>query len=222
MTQDLVIKICGIKTREMAEHVAAAGADMIGFAHFEKSPRHLPLEAVAALAGALEGRIETVVLMVDPDDRLLDLAAATGVDWLQLHGHESVERVAEAGTRTGRKILKVLPIGGSADVARLPEYHAVADRLLLDAKPPRNATRPGGLGKTFDWSLLETLDRSIPFMLSGGLTIDNVADAVETVRPFGIDVSSGVERIKGEKDAELVTAFIARARAAQARQEKAL
>ncbi|WP_404400688.1 phosphoribosylanthranilate isomerase [Pelagibacterium halotolerans] len=215
MTRNLMIKICGIKTREMAEHVVAQGADMIGFAHFEKSPRHLPLETIAALAGALSGRIETAILLVDPDDALLDLAAATGVDWLQLHGHESVARVAEAGTRTGKKILRALPIGSAEDVARVPEYHAVADRLILDAKPPQSATRPGGLGEVFDWSLLETLDPSIPFMLSGGLTIDNVADAVATVRPFGLDVSSGVERVKGEKDAGLVTEFIARARAAQ-------
>lgn len=215
MAQNLVIKICGIKTRAMAEHAIAQGADMVGLVNFEKSPRHIPLETISALAGALAGRIETTILLVDPDDAALDKAAATGVNWLQLHGHESVERVVAAKARTGMKILKALPVGTAADVARIPDYHAVADRLILDAKPPRDATRPGGLGAVFDWTLLETLDRSIPFMLSGGLTIDNVVSAVEMVRPFGLDVSSGVERTKGEKDAGLISAFISRARAAQ-------
>lgn len=215
MAHHLVIKICGVKTRAIAEHVIAQGADMMGLVNFEKSPRYIPLEAITELAGAVAGRIETAILLVDPDDALLDKAAATGVDWLQLHGHESVARVTEAKARTGKKIIKALPIGNAADVVRVSDYHAVADRLILDAKPPKDAMRPGGLGTVFDWSLLETLDRSIPFMLSGGLTIDNIASAVETVRPFGLDLSSGVERTRGEKDPALITEFIARARAAQ-------
>ncbi len=125
-------------------------------------------------------------------------------------------RTADIRERSGLKIIKALPVGDEKDVRFAPTFRTVSDRLILDAKPPKDATRPGGLGKAFDWSLLEALDPSLPFMLSGGLDIDNVSQAVRTVRPFGLDVSSGVEREKGVKDAGLITAFISRAREAAA------
>lgn len=209
-----LIKICGISTPEILAHVIAHGADMAGFVHFPKSPRHLPLESIAALAGAARETIETVILLVDPDDDLVAAAAATGVGWLQLHGGESPRRVADVARLAQRPVLKALPVGDAGDVARIRDYAGVARRLILDARPPRDATRPGGLGTAFDWSLLAALDPAVPFMLSGGLDADNVARAVQTLAPFGLDVSSGVESAPGIKDAALIADFIARARAA--------
>lgn len=208
------IKICGIKTPALLDHCVAEGADMVGFVHFAKSPRHLELNAISNLIAAAQGQIATAILLVDPDDALVKAAAGTGVGWLQLHGTESPDRVAEVKALTGLPVIKALGIGNQADVAAVAPYHIVADRLILDAKPPADADRPGGLGAVFDWSLLKTLDRSIGFMLSGGLNCDNVADAVKAIRPAGLDVSSGVERERGEKSPELISRFIANARAA--------
>src|SRR5690606_31831551 len=129
-------------------------------------------------------------------------------------------RLADLSAR-GPKLLKALPVAGPADLAPIPAYASIAHRVLLDAKPPKDATRPGGLGTPFDWSLLDALDPAIPFMLSGGLDPDNVSAAIERVRPWGLDVSSGVERTRGEKDASLISLFIARARSAHNALEKA-
>ncbi|RDE09435.1 phosphoribosylanthranilate isomerase [Pelagibacterium lacus] len=208
-----VIKICGVTTPDILDHVIAEGADMVGFVHFARSPRHLEIERIAALVEHAGGRIETVVLLVDPDNDTVAAATGTGAAWLQLHGSEPKGRVADIRERSGLKIIKALPIGDASDVRQVPFYRPVCDRLLVDARPPKQADRPGGLGKVFDWSLLEALDPGLPFMLSAGLTIDNVARAVERVRPFGLDVSSGVERERGIKDEGLISQFIARARA---------
>lgn len=209
-----IIKICGVKTPDILDHVVAQGADMVGFVHFAKSPRHLDFDAIARLIARTGGGIETAILLVDPDNDTVAAAADTGVQWIQLHGSEPKGRVADIRERSGLKIIKALPIGGERDVRLAAPYRTVSDRLILDARPPRSATRPGGLGTVFDWTLLRALDPALPFMLSGGLTIDNVSQAVETVRPFGLDVSSGVEIEKGVKDAGLITAFITRAREA--------
>lgn len=209
-----IIKICGVKTPEILDHVIAQGTDMVGFVHFAKSPRHLDFDAIEKLIARAGNRIETAILLVDPDNDTVAAAANTGVKWLQLHGSEPKGRVADIRERSGLKIIKALPIGDEKDVKLVAPYRTVSDRLILDAKPPKSATRPGGLGTTFDWTLLEGLDRSLPFMLSGGLTIDNVSQAIRTVRPFGLDLSSGVEREKGVKDAGLITAFISRVREA--------
>lgn len=207
-----VIKICGVKTPDILDHVIAQGGDMVGFNAFPNSPRYIDFPVISNLVEKAAGRIDTVVLLVDPDDALIEAAAATGAGWLQFHGRETPERIAAIRAATGKRIIKALPIGGPDDIATVSSYTAIADRLILDARPPAGATRPGGLGATFDWSLLAGLDRTIPFMLSGGLDVDNVARAVREVRPFGLDTASGVEREKGVKDMGLISAFIANAR----------
>ena len=214
MAEPLVIKICGIKTASLLETVIDAGADMVGFMHFARSPRHVTIEQLADLIGAARGRIETSVVLVNPDNSCVAEVAALGPDWIQLHGPETPHRVEAIRAEAGVQVLKALPIGTADDVRHVADFAEVADRILVDAKPPKGADRPGGLGEAFDWSLLEALDPSVAFMLSGGLTPDTVADAIRTVRPFGVDVSSGVETAPGVKDKRLIEAFIRNARLA--------
>lgn len=214
MADPLIIKICGIKTPEILDATIAAGADMVGFMHFPRSPRHANIEQIGTLISQARGRIQTCVVLVNPDNSSVAEIAALGPDWIQLHGPETPHRVEAIRAEAGVEIMKVLPIGSAEDVAHVADFLEVADRILLDAKPPKGADRPGGLGETFDWSLLKALDPSIPFMLSGGLTPQTVADAIKTVRPFGVDVSSGVESAPGIKDKRLIEAFIRNARAA--------
>lgn len=214
MADPLIIKICGIKTFDMLDAAIAAGADMIGFMHFARSPRHVPIEMLAELISAARGQVDSCVVLVNPDNSCVAEVAALGPDWIQLHGPETPHRVEAIRAEAGVEIMKALPIGTAEDVAEVARFADIADRVLLDAKPPKNADRPGGLGESFDWSLLKALDPSVPFMLSGGLTPDNVAQAIRTVSPFGVDVSSGVERAPGVKDKRLIEAFIRNARAA--------
>jgi phosphoribosylanthranilate isomerase len=214
MAEPLIIKICGIKTPELLEATIAGGADMVGFMHFPRSSRHVSIEEIATLISEARGRIQTCVVLVNPDNSCVAEVAALGPDWIQLHGPETPHRVEAIRAEAGVEIMKALPIGSAEDVAHVADFLDVADRILLDAKPPKGADRPGGLGDTFDWALLKALDPSIPFMLSGGLTPQTVADAIRTVRPFGVDVSSGVESAPGIKDKRLIEAFIRNARAA--------
>jgi phosphoribosylanthranilate isomerase len=214
MADTPIIKICGIKTPEMLEVTIAAGAEMVGFMHFARSPRHATIEQIGTLISEARGRIQTCVVLVNPDNSCVAEVAALGPDWIQLHGPETPHRVEAIRAEAGVEIMKALPIGAAEDVAHVADFVDVVDRILLDAKPPKGADRPGGLGDTFDWALLKALDPSIPFMLSGGLTPQTVADAIRTVRPFGIDVSSGVESAPGVKDKRLIEAFIRNARAA--------
>jgi phosphoribosylanthranilate isomerase len=214
MAEPVVVKICGIRTLPILETAIEAGADMVGFMHFPRSPRHVDIDTLGSLISAARGRAETAVVLVNPDNTLVAQVAALGPDWLQLHGPESPRRVEAIRAEAGLTVIKALPIGGAEDVAAVAGYADIADRLLLDAKPPKQAERPGGHGIVFDWTLLGGLDPGVSFMLSGGLTPDNVGEAVRTVRPLGVDVSSGVETAPGEKDAGLVRAFIAAARAA--------
>lgn len=214
MADPLIVKICGIKTLDLLDATIAAGADMVGFMHFARSPRHVSIEELADLISAARGRIQSCVVLVNPDNSCVAEVAALGPDWIQLHGPESPHRVEAIRAEAGVEIMKALPIGGAEDVARVAEFAAVADRILLDAKPPKGADRPGGLGASFDWSLLEALDPSIPFMLSGGLTSENVAAAIRQVRPMGIDASSGLETAPGVKSKKLIEAFIRNARSA--------
>ncbi|KKC31502.1 phosphoribosylanthranilate isomerase [Devosia psychrophila] len=214
MADPLIIKICGIKTLEMLDVAIDAGADMVGFMHFVRSPRHVTIERLGTLISEARGRIETCVVLVNPDNSCVAEVAALGPDWIQLHGPETPHRVEAIRAVAGVEIMKVLPIGSADDVTHVASFVDVADRILLDAKPPKGADRPGGLGETFDWELLKALDPSIPFMLSGGLTPQTVAEAIKTVRPYGVDVSSGVESAPGVKDKQLIEAFIRNARSA--------
>jgi phosphoribosylanthranilate isomerase len=212
----LTVKICGLSTRETLDAALGAGADMVGFVFFPPSPRHIPFDTARELGALVQGRAKKVALTVDADDATFEAIVATlKPDILQLHGHERVERVALLKERFGLEVMKALPVETAADLAALPAYAAVCDRILFDARAPKHATRPGGLGATFDWHVLENLDLKLPFMVSGGLTAANVAEAVRVTRAGGVDVSSGVERAPGVKDPHLIERFIRAARATQ-------
>jgi len=211
----LLVKICGLTTPEALDVALEAGADMVGFVFFPPSPRNLGLAAARALGDRVEGRALKVALSVDADDALLAASiAALSPDLLQLHGRESADRVAAVKSRFHLPVMKAIPVAEAADLTAIATYAGVTDRLLFDARAPREATRPGGLGKAFDWRLLERLDPGLPFMLSGGLDAGNVAEALRITRAPGVDVSSGVERAPGEKDPVKIRAFISAARAA--------
>ena len=213
----LTVKICGLKAPEALDVALESGADMVGFVFFPPSPRHVGPEAARLLQMRVRGRAAKVALTVDPTDELLaDIIEALKPDWLQLHGSEQPERVAIIRSRFGLPVMKVLPIATRADLSPLREYANVADRLLFDARPPKEATRPGGLGTPFDWMLLKDIDAGVPFMLSGGLDPGNVAEALRITRAPGVDVSSGVERAPGVKDTNKIRAFIRAARKAEA------
>jgi len=214
LADPLIVKICGIKSEAILDAAIEAGADMVGFVCFPRSPRHLELDPIGELISLARGRAETCVLLVNPDNTLVAQVAALGPDWIQLHGPETPHRVAAIRDEAGIAILKVCHIGSAEDVKAVSGFAECADRLMLEAKPPKDATRPGGLGLTFDWTLLKALDPELSFMLSGGLTPDNVGNAIRTARPMGVDVSSGVESAPGVKDAGLIRAFIANARSA--------
>jgi phosphoribosylanthranilate isomerase len=212
----LLVKICGLSTRETLEVALDAGADMVGFVFFPPSPRHLSLEAGRDLGRQVKRRALKVALTVDADDATLDnIMDALSPDILQLHGKESVARLRDIKQRFGRPVMKAVPVATATDLAVLPGYVAVADRILFDARAPKDATRPGGLGAPFDWHLLENLDLKLPYMVSGGLHADNVAEALRVTRAGGVDVSSGIESTPGVKDPELIKAFIRAARAIQ-------
>lgn len=213
----LEIKICGIKDLAAMDAALEAGADLVGLVFFPPSPRNVSLQAGAELAARARGKALVAALIVDAEDVFVRLLAdKVGPDLLQLHGTETPERVAEVRKRFGIPVMKALPVAEAADLEALPAYAAVADRILFDARPPKDATRPGGHGRPFDWNLLARLERTKPIMLSGGLDPDNVAAAIETVRPDAVDVSSGVEQAPGVKDPEKIRAFVANARKAAA------
>ena len=212
----LIVKICGLSTRETLDVALDSGADMVGFVFFPPSPRHLALEVGRDLGQAVKRRAAKVALTVDADDATLaGVVEALQPDLLQLHGHETPARLREIKQKFGLPVMKALPVETSADLAVLPAYRDVADRILFDARAPKEATRPGGLGAVFDWHLLENLDLAVPFMVSGGLHAGNVAEAVRVTRAGGVDVSSGVERAAGIKDPEMIRAFIRAARATE-------
>jgi phosphoribosylanthranilate isomerase len=212
----LLVKICGLSARETLETALDAGADMVGFVFFPPSPRHVSLETGRDLGRQVKQRALKVALTVDADDSMLDnIMDALSPDIFQLHGQESVARLRDIRQKFGRPVMKAVPVATSADLAVLPGYAAVADRILFDARAPKDATRPGGLGAPFDWHLLENLELALPYMVSGGLHVGNVAEAVRLTRAGGVDVSSGVESAPGVKDPELIKAFIRAARATQ-------
>jgi phosphoribosylanthranilate isomerase len=212
----LIVKICGLSTRETLDVALDAGADMVGFVFFPPSPRHLSLETARELGKAAKHRAAKVALTVDADDQTLaNLVEALQPDLLQLHGGETVARLRDIKQKFGLPVMKAIAVETSADLATLPGYADVADRILFDARAPKEATRPGGLGAVFDWHVLEKLDLKLPFMVSGGLTAANVAEAVRLTRASGVDISSGVERTPGAKDPEMIRTFIRAARATE-------
>src|SRR5216683_7397700 len=212
----LIVKICGLSTRETLDVALQAGADMVGFVFFPASPRHIGLETARDLGKQAKGRAVKVALTVDADDATLaNIVEVLQPDILQLHGKETVARLRDIKRTFGLQVMKALAVETPADLASLPGYAAVADRILFDAVAPREATRPGGLGAVFDWHVLENLDLKLPFLVSGGLNAENVAQAIRVTRAGGVDVSSGVERAPGVKDPEMIRAFIRAARAAE-------
>jgi phosphoribosylanthranilate isomerase len=211
----LLVKICGLSTPETLDVALESGADLVGFVFFPASPRNVDFAAARALGARVKGRAGKVALTVDADEATLDaIVESLKPDLLQLHGDETPARVVAIKARYGLPAMKAIAVKARADLALVPEYAKVADRLLFDAPPPREATRPGGLGTPFDWRLLANLDPGVPFMLSGGLDAGNVAEALAVTRAGGVDVSSGAERAPGEKDPDKIRAFIRAARKA--------
>ena len=207
------VKICGLSTPETLDAALDAGADMVGFVFFARSPRNLSLEAARNLAARVEGRARTVALTVDADDPTLDaIIEALAPDILQLHGAETPDRVAAIRARTGLPVMKSIGVAERSDVARAAAYQGIADTILFDAKPPRDAVLPGGNGRAFDWAALQDLTPGLRWMLSGGLHAGNIADALNATRAPRVDVSSGVETAPGVKDGQRIRDFVAAVR----------
>lgn len=213
MTNTVSVKICGLSTVADVAAAAKSGVSYVGFVFFEKSPRHVGFEQARALAVETPTGVAKVALTVNADDAFLDaLTAQVPLDMLQLHGSETPERVSQVKARYGLPVMKALGVADASDLPAIDHYSAVADQLLIDAKPPKDADLPGGNGLAFDWQLLA--DRKYwtrPWMLAGGLTADNVADAVRLTRARQVDVSSGVESQPGLKDADLFDGFVSAA-----------
>jgi phosphoribosylanthranilate isomerase len=206
------VKICGLRESADVEAAVKAGAAYVGFVFFPRSPRNLLPAEASRLAAAVPPGIAKVALTVDADDAALDaLLGQVPVDILQLHGHESPERVADVRARFGLPVMKAVGVAGEEDLPALEEHGRVADQLLVDAKPPKGARLPGGNGLAFDWRLIAGRRWPVPWMLAGGLTPENVAEAIRLTGARQVDVSSGVERAPGVKDADRIAAFIAAA-----------
>lgn len=214
MPQDIRVKICGLTTAEGLHAAVDAGAAYVGFVFFPKSPRNISLKDAAKLAAEVPVGVAKVALVVDADDAFLDrLTAQVPIDMLQLHGAETPERVAEVKQRYGLPVMKAVGIGQQSDLAQLDLYARVADQLLVDTKPPKGSDRPGGNAQAFDWSLIAGRGWSVPWMLAGGLTPENVGAAIASTGARQIDLSSGVESAPGIKDPALIQAFLTAARA---------
>lgn len=211
------IKICGLSTPEAVDRAADLDADMAGFIFFEKSPRHVETGTAGALAERARTRgLKTVAVTVDMDDAgLEEIVATVKPDWLQLHGGESPERTGELKARFGLPVMKAFAIREASDFNKITPYIGIADRFLFDAKPPKGSDLPGGNGVSFDWRLLATLDEAANYMLSGGLTKDNVGEALTISGAPGVDVSSGVESAPGVKDLDMMDGFVRAVRDAE-------
>jgi len=207
------VKICGLSRPEHVVAAAEAGAKYVGLVFFQKSPRHVSLEAARALALDVPAGVAKVALVVDADDAALDaLTDTVPIDMLQLHGRETPQRVAAIKARYGLPVMKAVGIADAGDLPALDTYARVADQILVDAKPPKDAALPGGNGLSFDWRLIAGRRWPVPWMLAGGLTPDNVAEAVRLTDARQVDVSSGVETSPGVKNADLIRKFIRTAR----------
>jgi phosphoribosylanthranilate isomerase len=210
--QNVAVKICGLTRPEDVVAAAEAGARYVGLVFFAKSPRNVSVDVARALAVEVPMGIAKVALVVNPTDAEIDaICAAVPLDILQLHGSETPERVVELRARTGLPVMKAVGISDASDLEKLAMYEAVADQILVDAKPPKDAVLPGGNGLSFDWRLISARRWPKPWMLAGGLTPQNVAEAVALTGAPQVDVSSGVESAPGVKDAALIAAFVAAA-----------
>jgi phosphoribosylanthranilate isomerase len=210
-----VVKICGLSTATTLEAALEAGADMVGLVFFPKSPRHVAWATAHALGRQARGRAKIVALSVDADDETLErIVDALSPDLMQLHGSETPARVKRIGELCGCPTMKAIGVAARADLAQAEAYEGVADWLLVDAKPPKDAALPGGNGRPFDWSLARSFHPPCPWLLSGGLDPLTVASAIAQSQARGVDVSSGVERAPGVKDEAKIMAFVAAARRA--------
>jgi phosphoribosylanthranilate isomerase len=210
------VKICGLSTPETVDAAIAAGADLIGLVFFPKSPRHVSLEQAALLAARARGKARIVALVVDADDDLLrDIATGLDPDFIQAHGTETPKRVAEIARLTGKPVIKAIKVKDASDIAAAAAYSSVASLILYDARVPETlgSALPGGNGLAFDWTLLDGGKRPA-FMLAGGLTPENVAQAIRITGAPIVDISSGVESAPGVKDPELIRKFIEAAKSA--------
>ncbi|MEM8730328.1 MAG: phosphoribosylanthranilate isomerase [Pseudomonadota bacterium] len=208
MSGDIRIKYCGLKTPADIAAAARARAAYVGFVFFPKSPRYVDVATARVLAAEVPEGICKVALTVDADDAMLDaMLADVPIDMLQLHGHETPERVTQVKRRTGLPVMKAVGVSGPQDLEALDVYGRVADQILVDAKPPKGSVLPGGNGLSFDWTLLAGRRWPVPWMLAGGLTPENVAQAVALTGARQVDVSTGIERSRGEKDAALISSF---------------
>lgn len=208
MTTD--VKICGLKTAEAIDLAVELGATHTGFIFFEKSPRNIEPDDAGRLAERIRGKAKIVAVTVDADSDLLDeIISALSPDILQLHGNESPERVLTIKAVYGLPVIKAFSIRDADDLKKIDPYIGIADRFLFDAKPPKGSDLPGGNGVSFDWRLLETLDGSVDYMLSGGLNAENVGEALALTGARAVDISSGVESAPGVKDLKRMREFFA-------------
>lgn len=209
------VKVCGLRSLADMAAVVASGAAYAGFVFFPPSPRNLSFPEAQALALAAPPGLAKVALTVDADDSLLEaILESVPVDILQLHGHEAPARVAAVRDRFGLPVMKAVGVATEADLPSLDDHAQAADMLLIDAKPPKGAAVPGGNGLAFDWRLIAGRQWRLPWMLAGGLTPDNVCEAVRLTGARQVDVSSGVESTPGQKDLALIAAFCQAAEAA--------
>ena len=203
------VKICGLKTDIAMEAALTGGADYVGLVFFPPSPRNIAPAAAKALAARARGRARIVALLVDPDDHLIDtVLASVDPDVLQLHGRETPERVQDIRRRWNKSVMKAVSVASTDDARTAMSYAGAADLILFDARAPQDATRPGGNGAAFDWRALLRIEHRLPYMLSGGLTPENVAEAIRITGAAMVDVSSGVESRPGEKDPDLIRRFL--------------
>lgn len=208
------VKICGLTRGPEMMAAVEAGARYVGLVFFEPSPRHIEIRQAALIAAAVPSGVCKVALTVNPDNDLLDrLVGSVPIDMLQLHGRETPERVAAIKMRYGLPVMKAVGVAEAEDLVQMERYFGVADQILVDAKPPKGADLPGGNGLAFDWRLVANRRWPLPWMLAGGLTAGNVAEAIRLTGARQVDVSSGVESAPGVKDTRLIRDFVAAARA---------
>lgn len=211
------VKICGLKTAEAVDRAVALGASHVGFIFFPKSPRNIEPDDAGRIADRIRGQAKIVAVTVNADnDELDEIVSALNPDILQLHGSEDAERLLTVKAMYGLPVMKALSVREASDLEKIDAYIGIADRFLFDAKPPKGSELPGGNGISFDWKLLDALDGSVDYMLSGGLNAENIGEAMAQTSARAIDISSGVESAPGVKDLKLMESFFNAVRQAEA------